>query len=242
MLSCPLLLLLAGTAATGPSLPLSRTAAPPPAAACPNGEVFVSAHNGSDVHSGCSFGESVATVERAQQVARATRASASSPAVTVWLDSGVYELAGTLQLVGEADSHTTWAAATSSATPPVISAGRVVRGFAQCTATDCPVNVSGVFVVNLTEAVGLSGDALGNLTARGWPGVHAPAPLELFTHPAVGGAASTTGGKGSIRAASTCNPPFLLCCARLALSFSLSPPLRPSRLVNFVYPRRCYTS
>ena len=69
-------------------------------------------------------------------------------------------------------------------------AGRAVTGFEPCTATTpgCPPNATGVFTLNLSAAAGLSGEALGSLSPRGWPGVHAPAPLELFTPPAGAGA------------------------------------------------------
>lgn len=139
------------------------------AAACPNGEVFISAANGSDVlHSGCSPSLALKTVEQGQRVARATRASNLTGTVTVWLAAGNYELAATLALTGELDSNTTWAASTSS--PTQLSAGKVVKGFKPCTtATNCPVTAAGVYSVNLYTAAGLSSEELGSLTPRGWP-------------------------------------------------------------------------
>ena len=77
---------------------------------------------------------------------------------------------------------------------PVLSAGRLLSGFKPCAPAaggGCPTNTPGVFSVNLSAAVGLSGDALGSLSPRGWPGVHAPAPLELFTAPRAADLAGT---------------------------------------------------
>ena len=77
----------------------------------------------------------------------------------------------------------------------MLSAGRMVGGFSACTpGSNCPAGLAaGVYALNLSAAAGLAGAALGDITPRGWPGVHHPAPLELFTPPGAGGAAAGGG-------------------------------------------------
>ena len=168
------------------------------AAPCNNasGDVWLSA-SGDDAHSGCSQALAVRTPQRAQALLHQHRSQLPleerTIVRTVWVGAGIYELAETLQLTGPADSYTTWAAAPAAAvadstdgmnsTMPVFSAGKQVRGFEPC-GSGCPTNASGVFTLNLSAAAGLSSETLGSLAPRGWPGRHAPAPMELFTSPA----------------------------------------------------------
>lgn len=164
------------------------------ASSCPNstGDVWLSV-SGNDAHSGCSPALAVRTPLRAQQLMRQHRSQLppQERAVvrTIWVGPGMYELAETLQLTG-VDSHITWSASPvvavldDGATPsmPVFSGGRRIAGFEPCD-VGCPTNATGVFKLNLSAAAGVSIEMLGSLSPRGWPGVHAPAPMELFTSP-----------------------------------------------------------
>ena len=165
------------------------------AAPCRNasGDVWLSP-SGDNTHSGCSLAQAVRTPLRAQQLLRQHRSQLlpRERAImrTVWVQPGVYELAETLQLT-ELDSYTSWEACPAAAvaadgttpTVPVFSAGRTVAGFEPC-GVGCPTSASGVVMLNLSAAAGISTQRLGSLSPRGWPGVHAPAPMELFTPPA----------------------------------------------------------